>query len=106
MVFQTEKALKDVGDKIDAGQKSTVEADLSNLKAVLERTKEQTDMSDADIDALKSGKYDEKFFLETPLYPDQMVFLIGAFSFGAGAPTSGQMTYACLPWDTASRIAS
>ena len=40
-------------------------------------------------DALKSGKYDEKFFLETPLYPDQMVFLIGAFSFGAGAPDEG-----------------
>jgi len=35
---------------------------------------------------LKSGAYDEKFFLETPLYPDQMVFLIGSFGFGKGAP--------------------
>ena len=35
---------------------------------------------------LKSGEFDEKFFLETPLYPDQMVFLIGSFGFGAGAP--------------------
>ena len=35
---------------------------------------------------LASGAFDEKFFLETPLYPDQMVFLIGTFAFGKGAP--------------------
>ena len=35
---------------------------------------------------LKSGAFDEKFFLETPLYPDQMVFLIGSFGFGKGTP--------------------
>lgn len=35
---------------------------------------------------LQSGAYDEKFFLETPLYPDQMVFLIGSFAFGKGVP--------------------
>lgn len=35
---------------------------------------------------IASGKYDEKFFLESPLYPDQMVFLTGSFSMGAGAP--------------------
>ncbi|MBQ8053645.1 MAG: molecular chaperone DnaK [Lachnospiraceae bacterium] len=56
IVFQTEKALKEVGDKIDAGSKATVEAEIAELKAVLERTKDQTDISDADIDALKSGK--------------------------------------------------
>ena len=55
-VFQTEKALKEVGDKIDAGQKSAVEADIAQLKEVLERTKDQSDISDADIDALKSGR--------------------------------------------------
>jgi len=38
---------------------------------------------------LTSGAYDEKFFLETPLYPDQMVFLIGAFNFGSGKPEEG-----------------
>ena len=56
IVFQTEKALKEVGDKIDASAKATVEAEIADLKAVLERTKDQTDISDADIDALKSGK--------------------------------------------------
>ena len=37
-------------------------------------------------EALASGEFDEKFFLETPLYPDQMVFLIGCFNFGEGVP--------------------
>ncbi len=55
-VFQIEKALKEAGDKVDASNKATVESDLSELKAVLERTKDQADISDADVDALKSGK--------------------------------------------------
>ncbi len=54
-VFQTEKALADVGDKIDASAKSTVEADLEALKAILERTKDQ-EMSDSDIDEMKAAK--------------------------------------------------
>ena len=55
-VLQIEKALKEAGDKVDAGNKATVESDLAELKAVLDRTKDQPDMSDADVDALKSGK--------------------------------------------------
>lgn len=47
-------------------------------------------MYEADCEFLKeqltSGAFDEKFFLETPLYPDQMVFLIGTFAFGTGTP--------------------
>lgn len=31
---------------------------------------------------LRSGKYSDKFLLEEPLYPDQLVFLTGTFSFG------------------------
>jgi len=56
IVFQTEKAMKEAGDKIDGAVKGTVEADIAELKAVLDRTKDQTDLSDSDIDALKSGK--------------------------------------------------
>lgn len=54
-VFQTEKALNEVGDKIDASEKSTVEADMQAVKDILERTKDQ-EMSDADLDALKAAK--------------------------------------------------
>ncbi len=54
-VFQTEKALNEVGDKIDASAKATVEEDLSALKAILDRTKDQ-EMSDSDIDEMKAAK--------------------------------------------------
>ncbi len=36
MVFQTEKAMEEAGDKIDASEKATVEADIAKLKEVLE----------------------------------------------------------------------
>jgi len=38
---------------------------------------------------LASGDFSEKFLLESPLYPDQLVFLTGAFSFGEGKPGEG-----------------
>ena len=56
MVFQTEKALEEVGAQLDAADKSAVEAELTSLKAVLDRTKDQPELSDADIDELKAGK--------------------------------------------------
>ena len=56
MVFQTEKALEEVGEQIDAADKSAVEAELTSLKAVLERTKDQQELSDSELDELKSGK--------------------------------------------------
>ena len=56
MVFQTEKALEEVGAQVDPADKSAVEAELTSLKAVLERTKDQSDISDADLDELKNGK--------------------------------------------------
>ena len=54
-VFQTEKALNEVGDKIDGAQKTTVEADLADLKAILEKTKDK-EMSDSEIDEMKAAK--------------------------------------------------
>ena len=54
-VFQTEKALRDVGDKISDSDKSQVEADLQSVKSILDRTKNQ-DMSDSDLDELKAAK--------------------------------------------------
>ncbi len=54
-VFQTEKALTEVGDKIDAGEKAGVEADLNALKEILERTKDK-EMSDSEIDEMKAAK--------------------------------------------------
>ncbi|MCM1089980.1 MAG: molecular chaperone DnaK [Muribaculum sp.] len=54
-VFQTEKALNEVGDKVSESEKSQVQADLDAVKAILERTKDQ-EMSDSDMDELKAAK--------------------------------------------------
>ena len=54
-VFQTEKALSEVGDKIDASEKSGVEADLQAVKDILEKTKDQ-EMTDSQLDELKAAK--------------------------------------------------
>ncbi len=54
-VFQTEKALEEVGDKIPEADKTQVQADMEAVKAVLERTKDQ-EMSDSDLDELKAAK--------------------------------------------------
>ena len=51
-VFQTEKALNEVGDKIDASEKSALEADLNELKALLESTKD-TEMTEDQVSELK-----------------------------------------------------
>ncbi|MCH5254895.1 MAG: molecular chaperone DnaK [Lachnospiraceae bacterium] len=54
-VFQTEKALSEVGDKIDASEKAGLEADLQAVKDILEKTKDQ-EMTDDQIDELKAAK--------------------------------------------------
>lgn len=55
LVFQTQKALDEVGDKIDASEKERVQSEIDALKAVVERTNPES-MSDSDIDDLKAGK--------------------------------------------------
>ena len=55
MVFQTEKALEEVGDKIDANDKAEVEADLNALKEAINRAP-LDQMTDAQVEDIKSGK--------------------------------------------------
>jgi len=54
-VFQTEKALTEVGDKIDSADRSAVEADLSAVKDILEKTKD-VEMTDDQIVELKAAQ--------------------------------------------------
>ena len=91
MVFQTEKAMEEAGDKIDASEKAAVQAKIDSLKAVVDRTANQTDISDADIDALKSGKEDlmnaaQKLFQK--MY-EQTAGAQGAGPQGAGPDMGG-----------------
>ena len=55
IVFQTEKALEEAGDKVDPTEKAAVEADLKDLKDLVEATKDQ-DMTEAQVEDLKAKK--------------------------------------------------
>ncbi|HHV12283.1 MAG TPA: molecular chaperone DnaK [Clostridiales bacterium] len=55
MVFQTEKALSEAGDKIDASAKETVEADLTRLKDLLEKSNPEV-MSEGEVADIKAAK--------------------------------------------------
>ncbi|MBQ4231955.1 MAG: molecular chaperone DnaK, partial [Lachnospiraceae bacterium] len=55
MVFQTEKALKEVGDKLDGAAKDKVEADLKELKDLIAAT-DVDNMTDDQVDKIKAGK--------------------------------------------------
>ena len=54
-VFQTEKALQDVGDKISEDDKKKVEENLKEMKELLEQTKDR-ELTDDEIDKIKAGK--------------------------------------------------
>ncbi len=55
MVFQTQKALDDVGDKLSASEKEAVEADLNALKEIVDRTAPEN-MTEADTEEIKAAK--------------------------------------------------
>ncbi|WP_394924920.1 molecular chaperone DnaK [uncultured Robinsoniella sp.] len=55
MVFQTEKAMEEVGDKIDANDKTAVEADLAALKELIEKSNPE-EMTEAQVAEIKAGK--------------------------------------------------
>ena len=55
-VFQTEKALEEVGSNIDANDKAAVEADLSALKSLVEAHPNAEEMTDAQVAEMKAAK--------------------------------------------------
>ena len=84
-VFQTEKALNEVGDKIDASEKSSLEADLNDLKALLESTKD-TEMTDDQVAELK-GKQEALMSKAQNLFTKMYENMQGAA--GAAGPDMG-----------------
>ena len=85
MVFQTEKALKEVGDKLDGADKEAVEADCKALKELLEKVNME-EMTDAQVAEIKAGKDKltesaQKLF--TKMY-EQAGAAAGAAGTGAG----------------------
>ncbi len=54
--FQTEKAMEEVGDKIDANDKTAVEADLKAMKDILAKHPDASTMTDADVAEIKAAR--------------------------------------------------
>ena len=88
MVFQVEKALNEVGDKIDAGEKSALEDELKNLKDLLERTKDQELSEDqvAEIKAAQEKMMEKAQSLFTKMYEN-----MGAAGAAGAGPNMGGM---------------
>ncbi|MCR5488229.1 MAG: molecular chaperone DnaK [Lachnospiraceae bacterium] len=89
-VFQTEKAMEEVGDKIDANDKAALEADLQALKDILAKHPDTEGMTDSDVDEIKAGK--EKLMesaqkLFAKVYENAQAQ--GAAGAGAGPDMSG-----------------
>ena len=55
MVFQTEKAIEEVGDKLDANDKTAVEADLAALKDLIAKAPVDN-MTDEQVAEIKAAK--------------------------------------------------
>ena len=55
LVFQTEKAMEEVGDKLDPSLKATVDEDLAHLKDLVAKTNPEV-MSDGEIEDIKAAK--------------------------------------------------
>ena len=95
MVFQTEKALEEVGDKLDANDKSEVEADLNALKEAINRAPIDQ-MTGAQVEDIKAGK--EKLMqsaqkLFAKVYEQAQAAQGGAQAGGAQGQTAGQAGY-------------
>ncbi|MFQ9934654.1 MAG: molecular chaperone DnaK [Lachnospiraceae bacterium] len=91
MVFQTEKALSEVGDKVDASEKSTVEADIQTLKDLLAKSTPET-MTETDAEEIKSAK--EKLMTDaqslfTKMYEQAQATGAGPDMGAAGADMGG-----------------
>ena len=87
MVFQTEKALEEVGDKINANDKSAVEADLNALKEAINRA--QVDqMTDAQVEDIKAGK--EKLMASAQALFAKVYEAAQGANAGAGQNMGGQ----------------
>ena len=55
LIFQTEKALEEVGDKIPESDKATVQADLDRLKELVEKSNPEV-MSEGEVADIKAAK--------------------------------------------------
>ena len=87
MVVQTEKALSEVGDKISDSEKSELQTEIDNVKAILERTKDK-ELSEDEVSELKAAQ--EKMMEKANgVFSKMYESMQGAAGAGAGAQGAG-----------------
>jgi molecular chaperone DnaK len=55
MIFQMEKSMEELGDKLDASEKSNIEAEIAKLKDLVKDANPET-MTEAEVQAIKDAK--------------------------------------------------
>ncbi|MCR5210190.1 MAG: molecular chaperone DnaK [Lachnospiraceae bacterium] len=87
MVFQVEKALGEVGDKIDASEKANVQAEVDALKKILEETKDK-ELTEDEVAKIKAAQ--EKMMTASQgVFTKMYEGMQGAGAAGAGPDMSG-----------------
>lgn len=94
LVFQVEKSLEEIADKIDAADKDRLEAENKKLKDVLEKSKLET-MTDADVEEIKAAK--EALTQVFQEVSQKMYEAAAAAQGAAGGPDMGDMGGAGAP---------
>ena len=85
LVFQTQKALDEVGDKIDASEKEKVQADIDHLKELVEKSNPES-MTDSEVSELKAAQ--EKL-MESAQNVFQKMYESAQGAAGAAGPDMG-----------------
>lgn len=86
MVFQVEKALGEVGDKIDASEKASVQAEVDALKKLLEDTKDK-ELTEDEVAQIKAAQ--EKMMTASQGVFTKMYEGMQGGAAGAGPDMSG-----------------
>ncbi len=87
--FQTKKALDEVGDKIDAADRSAVEADLAKLKELVDKHQQAENMTESDVAEMKAAQ--EKLQESAQKVFAKMYEQAQAQGQAAGGPDMGNM---------------
>ena len=86
LVFQSEKALNELGDKIDTGEKSAIEAEITKVKEALKGTDSEMIKMAADGLSKKFGEIAQKVYAQQAPQGDPNM---GGQGFQGGAQQSG-----------------
>ena len=90
LIFQSEKAMNDLGDKLDASEKSTVQAEIDKVKEALKGTDTEMIKMASESLSKKFGEIAQKIYAQQAPQGDPNM---GGAGFGgqqAGGPTGSQ----------------